>query len=86
MGMRGTGSHDFAVRDVFVPAAHTVSLREAPVEPGPLYAFPTLALLGASLAAVELGIARHAIDILSEVARTKIALRSRQVLSQQAIG
>jgi indole-3-acetate monooxygenase len=85
MGMRGTGSHDFAVRDVFVPAAHTVSLREAPVEPGPLYAFPTLALLGASLAAVELGIARHAIDILSEVAQTKIALRSRQVLSQQAM-
>jgi indole-3-acetate monooxygenase len=84
MGMRDTGSHDFAVRDLFVPAAHTLSLREAPVEPGPLYAFPTLALLGASLATLELGIARHAIDILSEVARTKIALRSRQVLSQQA--
>src|SRR6185369_8217171 len=80
IGLRGTGSHDYTVTDVFVPAAHSLSFREPPVERGPLYAFPTIALFGAVLAAVPLGIARHAIDILVELAETKIATRSRQSL------
>jgi indole-3-acetate monooxygenase len=80
IGLRGTGSHDFAVADVFVPAAHSLSFREPPVESGPLYALPTIALLSTGLAAVALGIARHAIDILTALAGTKIASRSRQSL------
>ena len=60
IGLRGTGSHDFAVADVFVPATHSLSFRESPVEPGPLYAVPTIAMFSAGLAAVPLGIARHA--------------------------
>jgi alkylation response protein AidB-like acyl-CoA dehydrogenase len=80
IGLRGTGSHDYVVTDLFVPAARSVSLREPPVEPGPLYAMPTSALFGAVLAAVPLGIARHAIDILTELAGTKIAARSRRTL------
>jgi indole-3-acetate monooxygenase len=67
-----------------VPAAHSLSFREQPVEPGPLYAMPTIALFATVLAAVPLGIARHAIDILIEVAQTKIASRSRQVLREDA--
>src|SRR5262249_23130289 len=55
---------------------------EPPVVTGPLYAFPTIALFGAVLAAVPLGIARHAIDILLELAGTKIASRSRQALRE----
>src|SRR5262249_18838811 len=65
---------------VFVPVARSLSFREPPVEPGPLYAVPTVALFGAVLAAVPLGIARHAIGLLLELARTKIASRSRQSL------
>ena len=84
IGLRGTGSHDYAVNNVFVPAARSVSFREPPVERGPLYAFPTIALFGAVLAAVPLGIARHAIDILVELAGTKIATRSRQSLREDA--
>ena len=80
IGLRGTGSHDFAVADVFVPAAHSLSFREPPVESGPLYALPTIALFSTGLAAVALGIARHAIDILTALAGTKIASRSRQSL------
>jgi alkylation response protein AidB-like acyl-CoA dehydrogenase len=60
IGLRGTGSHDYAVANVFVPAARSLSFREPPTEPGPLYAMPTIALFGAVLAAVPLGIARHA--------------------------
>ena len=82
IGLRGTGSHDYAVADVFVPAEHSLSLQDPPVEPGPLYAIPTIALFGAVLAAVPLGIARHAIDILVELAGTKVATRSRQSLRE----
>jgi alkylation response protein AidB-like acyl-CoA dehydrogenase len=82
--LRGTGSHDYAVADMFVPAAHSLSFREPPSAPGPLYALPTIALFGALLAAVPLGIARHAIDILAELAGTKIATRSQQALREDA--
>ena len=82
IGLRGTGSHDFTVTDVFVPAARSLSFREPPVEPGPLYAIPTIALFGAMLAAVGLGIARHAIDLLLDLAETKITSRSRQSLRE----
>jgi hypothetical protein len=55
IGLRGTGSHDYAVADVFVPADHSFSFREPPVDPGPLYAMPTIALFCTALAAVSLG-------------------------------
>jgi indole-3-acetate monooxygenase len=84
IGLRGTGSHDYAVADVFVPAARSLSFRDPPVEPGPLYAIPTIALFATVLAAVPLGIARHAIDIVRDLARTKIASRSRRSLNEDA--
>jgi indole-3-acetate monooxygenase len=82
IGLRGTGSHDYTVTDVFVPAAHSLSLREPPVEQGPLYAMPMIAVSAPALAAVGLGIARHAIELLLELAQTKIASRSRQSLRE----
>ena len=84
IGLRGTGSHDYVVNDVFVPAPRSLSFREPPVEAGPLYILPTIALFATALAAVPLGIARHAIDILIELAGTKIATRSRQTLRDDA--
>ena len=70
IGLRGTGSHDYAVADVFVPEDHSISFRSQPVESGPLYAIPTIALFSTLIAAVPLGIAWHAIDILVEIAGT----------------
>ena len=84
IGLRGTGSRDYAVTDLFVPAARSLSFREPPSAPGPLYALPTIALFGTVLGAVPLGIARHAIDILTELAGTKIATRSQQALREDA--
>lgn len=84
-GLRGTGSHDYAVADLFVPAAHSLSFREAPVEKGPLYALPAIALFATAIAAVPLGIARHAIDLFTELARSKVASRSRQTLDRDAL-
>jgi alkylation response protein AidB-like acyl-CoA dehydrogenase len=74
-GLRGTGSHDIAIRDVFVPAEHTFSFQDPELvkRPGPLYAFPLMFI--AKGAAPALGIARRAIDILVESSGRKAARR-----------
>ena len=64
-GLRGSGSHDFAVNDVFVPAQQTYDLNAIKVlRPGPLYAFPMM--FAYNLPAVTLGIARAALDAFVE--------------------
>ena len=55
-GMRGTGTHHFAVNDVFVPAERTVLSATAPaLEPGPLYKIPRTLAFASGDAAVALG-------------------------------
>jgi alkylation response protein AidB-like acyl-CoA dehydrogenase len=70
-GLRGTGSHDYAVKDLFVPAARTMTLDDRPWASGPLYRVPIQALLDTSMAAVGLGIGRAAIDAFAELATAK---------------
>ncbi len=83
-GLRGTGSHDIAVHDVFVPAERSVSLvRDRPRAPGPLYAFPVFGLLAVGIAAVALGIARRAIGELVDLAGGKTPTGSRRVLAER---
>ena len=74
-GLRGTGSNDVVVRDVFVEEARTFSFQDPALikRPGPLYAFPFLFI--AKGAAPALGVARHAIDAVIESAATKPARR-----------
>ncbi|HEY1933214.1 MAG TPA: acyl-CoA dehydrogenase family protein [Acetobacteraceae bacterium] len=69
IGMRGTGSHDFVVDDMFVPAAHSFSLAEPSREAGPLY-HPRMVMvvLWTTTAANALGIARGAIDAFVDLA------------------
>ncbi|MEU7909187.1 acyl-CoA dehydrogenase family protein [Actinoplanes sp. NPDC049118] len=71
-GLRGTGSHDIEAVDVFVPDARVFSLASPPVQPGPLYRFPPLAMLALGIGAVSLGIARAAIADFAELARGKL--------------
>jgi alkylation response protein AidB-like acyl-CoA dehydrogenase len=83
-GLRGTGSHDIAVEDLFVPASHTFSLvADRPRERGPLYAFPVFGLLALGIAAVALGVARAAIDELSQLARGKRPTGSHRLLAER---
>ena len=83
-GLRGSGSHDIAVHDLFIPADKTTAYGlEPPTQPGPLYAFPTFGLLALSVASVAVGIARGSIDCLMEVARTKIPTGGRRSLSER---
>lgn len=72
MGMRGTGSHDFTVDDLFVPARRSVLSSAPPAQKAPLYNPKTwFAFLWTPTAANALGIARGAIDTLTEMAQTE---------------
>jgi alkylation response protein AidB-like acyl-CoA dehydrogenase len=71
-GMRGTGSHDFSVQDVFVAQAYTFSLFTDTVrEDGPIYRLPFAVLTELPIAAVGLGIARHALEAFAALAHAK---------------
>jgi alkylation response protein AidB-like acyl-CoA dehydrogenase len=69
LGLRGTGSHDFTVRDVFVPQSHSFSHAEPPRQTNPLYD-PRLYLtwVWTATAGNALGIARGALSNFADLA------------------
>jgi alkylation response protein AidB-like acyl-CoA dehydrogenase len=71
-GMRGTGSHDYAIRDLFVPIAHTLPAEAPSRLPDTLYNLPLMALMDSMMATVPLGIARAAVDAFVALAGTRI--------------
>ena len=83
-GLRGTGSNDFQVSRLEVPASHVVSLADAPQASGPLYAFPVFGLLALGIGGVALGIARAAIDELRELAVAKKPSGSSRRLAERS--
>ena len=68
-GMRGTGSNDYLVDNVFVPSEESPSMAEPPFCSGPLYRFPQMFLV--SHAGVPLGLARSALDFVQELSARK---------------
>jgi len=83
-GLRGTGSHDMAVQDVFVPEKCSVSLTaDRPWHAGALYRFPPFGLLGLAVSAVGLGIARASIEELKVLAGAKTPTGSRRPLAER---
>jgi alkylation response protein AidB-like acyl-CoA dehydrogenase len=87
-GLRGTGSNDYAVRDLFVPEEHTVPLpgfMPQPREKGPLYAVPMTSTFVSCIATVALGIARAAIEALAEIAAGKTPTGSKSVLREKPL-
>jgi len=91
-GMRGTGTHHFAVNDVFVPAERTILQAGAPLlEKGPLYQIPRSLLFASADGAVAIGLARSCLATFYDLASAKTpramqaALRD-QPLVQTAVG
>ncbi len=83
VGMRGTGSLDIAVTDVFVPKAFTVQPGVSQVfVDEPLAHFPNFTLLALGIAATGLGVARRALDELVDLASAKKPQFSSRTLSQ----
>ncbi len=85
-GMRGTGSHDIEVEDLFVPEEHTFSAldRRARVT-GPMNRMHGFDLAGCGFCCVGLGVASAAIDEFVELANVKIPRMSSELLRDRAI-
>jgi len=82
VGLRGTGSDNYSVTDLFIPEKYTV-LREAaptPRQPGVLYAFSSSNIYSSGFAGVALGIARSTLDGFVELARDKIPRGAKRTL------
>ena len=70
-GLRGTGSHDVVVDDVFVPAERTYSFFDPVQLDRPLYRMPFMATMAAGCASICLGIAKTTNSALKELAATQ---------------
>jgi alkylation response protein AidB-like acyl-CoA dehydrogenase len=84
IGLKGTGSDNFAVRDLFVPEAYSFGLDEPRDrrETGTLYRFSTLSLYGYAFAGLALGIARAAFDGFVRLASQKVPYRFSTTLRE----
>jgi len=74
IGLRGTGSDDYEVKDLFVPEAYSFT-RESEAdrrEHGPLYRFSIFNMFGMGFCAVALGIARTVLDDFIRLVKEKI--------------
>lgn len=82
-GMRGSGSLDYSLEHVFVPAEFTIQpgVTRSVVD-APLARFPNFALLAAGVSAVGLGIARRALDEVIDLAQGKRPQYSSRTLAQ----
>src|SRR5262245_10565858 len=84
-GLRGTGSHDIEVDDLFVPEEHTFTALERRARlTGPINRIHGFDLAGCSFACVGLGVARAAIEALVELASAKVPRTSSELLSERA--
>lgn len=85
-GLCGTGSLDFAVRDVRVPKARSVALHADPVTVDtPLACFPVFGLLAMGVAGVALGNARGALLAAGTAAQTRKAAGSQRAAAERNV-
>jgi alkylation response protein AidB-like acyl-CoA dehydrogenase len=73
-GLRGSGSHDIVVDDVFVPAEDTLAPRPSSDGGSPLARLPIVPTMIAGHGAQLLGMARTAMTVAIEILRTKISV------------
>jgi alkylation response protein AidB-like acyl-CoA dehydrogenase len=83
LGLRGTGSHDSVVDEVFVAADRVLSIFDGPVIDRALYRFPPFGFFALSIAAAAMGNARAAIENLIELATGKKSGASTRTLAER---
>ena len=88
MGMRGTGSNDIAVTDVFVPRARTFPFVPEFIPgshyQGPLYRFPLIGVVASNLPPLVLAVARRAIEEVSALAQGKVPVTANTLLRERS--
>lgn len=88
MGLRGTGSDNYTVKDLFVDDAHTLTREYEPErqQHGPLYSFQAMQLYASGFASVALGVSRAMLDAFIALAKTKAqAWSTDQLRDNQAV-
>ena len=73
-GLRGSGSHDVVVDDVFVPVEDSFVPTPPVASTSPLAQLPIIPVMTAGLGAQFLGMARAAIAVTIEILRTKVSV------------
>jgi alkylation response protein AidB-like acyl-CoA dehydrogenase len=82
-GMRGTGTHHFETKNVFVPEERTVFLAATPLsDAGPRYKIPIQLAFAGGDSAIALGVARSCLNAFYELAGSK-APRFQNLLRDQ---
>src|SRR5262249_19005707 len=85
-GLRGTGSHDIEVDDLFVPEERTFSAAERRARvTGPINRMHGFDLAGCGFCCVGLGIARAALDEFVELAQRKTPRNSSDLLRERVL-
>ena len=83
-GLLGTGSHDMVVDKVVVPEEWTFIRGGASSLDTPLYRYPSMPLAAQVLAVVGLGVARAALDCLTELAGGRTSITGAPTLADRA--
>lgn len=85
-GMRGTGSHDIEVEDLFVPEERAFSAAERRARvTGPINRMHGFDLAGCGFCCVGLGVARAAIDAFVDLAQVKVPRTSSELLRERVM-
>lgn len=91
-GLRGTGSKDVAVSDIFIPEHRTLAVAAmkgcaapgAALNPGALYRLPVFDMFPYVVASTALGIAQGAVDLFSSETRHRVTSYSTTLMSDHA--
>ncbi len=85
-GLRGTGSLDYQVTNLFVPEGRAIGfLDSGSASKNPIYAFPSFTFLALGIGAVCMGVARAAIDELVSLAVKKRRISASKTVAEQQI-
>lgn len=87
VGLRGTGSNQYEVDDLFVPDAYTTWRDEQAdrTNNGALYNIPLLTLYGIGFSGVGLGLARGSLDAFMALANSKTGRAGRGIMRDNPV-
>ena len=84
LGLRGTGSDSYSVKDLFVPDDHAPArdMAEERREHGPIYPIGSTLLYASGFCSVTLGLARRMLETYTELARGRQSRASTSVMAR----
>jgi alkylation response protein AidB-like acyl-CoA dehydrogenase len=87
VGLRGTGSDQFALTDRFVRHDHSITreFENECREPGPLYRMSSLTCYELGFAGAALGLARASLDVFADLARNKVPRGMKSAIRDNAV-